>query len=65
MVMEIDGFNVLFINGMLNGYGMEVECMFFLGDVLDVCFKFYEIMMEVWYMVYKLVVFGVVMVDVD
>lgn len=63
--MEEGGPHVALINGILNGYGMEVERTFFLGSVPNEAKKPYEIMMEARARAFELSVPGNVMGEVD
>ncbi len=65
MVMEEGGPHVSIINGIMNGYGTEVERTFFLGHVPEAAKKPYQTMMEARAKAFELSVPGNDMGEVD
>jgi len=65
MDMVMGGPHVSIINGVMNGYGTEVERTFFLGKVPKEAVRPYEVMMEARALTFEICKPGVDMHDVD
>jgi Xaa-Pro dipeptidase len=63
--LEEGGPNVALVNGVMNGYGTEIERTFFLGHVPEKAKRPYEIMMEARELAYRLCKPGESMHEVD
>ena len=65
VALEPGGPNVSIVNGVMNGYGAEVERTFFLGAVPEAAKRPFDVMMEARRAVLELARPGVLMSDVD
>lgn len=63
--LEKGGPNIALVNGVMNGYGTEIERTFFLGHVPEAAKKPYETMMQARKLAFELCVPGNSMHDVD
>lgn len=63
--MEEGGPHVSIVGGQVDGYGVEVERSFFLGDVPEGCRKPFEVSMEARALAYELAKPGAVLSEID